>query len=60
MVAACRLLSEAKVGALISLERQASLKEWIEKAVTVDAAVSRELLFSVFSPEWQSSFSIVI
>ena len=51
VVAACRLLSEAKVGALIALERQASLKEWIEKAVTVDAAVSRELLFSVFSPE---------
>ena len=51
VVAASRLLSEAKVGALIAIERNDLLRGWCEKGIHVDAAVSRELLFSVFSPE---------
>ncbi len=51
VIAACKMLSEAKVGGFIAIERRQSLQKWIEKAVYVDAAVSRELLFTVFFPD---------
>lgn len=50
VVAACHLLSQAKLGALIAVQRRQSLERWCEKGVCLDAAVSRELIFAVFTP----------
>lgn len=50
IIAASRLLSEAGLGALIILERKESLERWCNKGVRVDAKLSREILFSIFSP----------
>lgn len=50
VVAACRLLSQAKLGALLAVERRKSLEEWIRKGIAVDAKISREIIFSVFTP----------
>ncbi len=50
IVAASRLLSEAGLGALIILERKEDLGAWCGKGIPVDAKLSREILFSIFSP----------
>jgi uncharacterized protein (TIGR00159 family) len=47
---ACRLLAQSRMGGLIILERKMSLKSWLEKGVGVDSTVSREILFSIFTP----------
>lgn len=43
-------LANKKIGALIVLERETSLKDFIEVGTTLDAKVSRELLLSIFHP----------
>lgn len=43
-------LSNRKVGALIVIERETSLNDFIEMATILDAKVSHELLLSVFNP----------
>ena len=43
-------LAHRKIGALIVIERQASLEPWCDNAHMLDATVSQELLFSVFHP----------
>ena len=50
LVMAGHLLSHAKLGALILLERKQSLAAWCEKGIRVNATLSRELLFSIFTP----------
>lgn len=50
VVAACHLLSQAKLGALLAIERRKPLANWIQKGVEVDAKLSREIIFSVFTP----------
>jgi uncharacterized protein (TIGR00159 family) len=44
-------LSRARVGALIVIERDVGLDEIIEEGVTLDAKLSRKLLFSIFVKE---------
>ncbi len=43
-------LSEKKVGALIVLERDIGLRTFIESGVSIDGALSRDLLISIFQP----------
>jgi len=50
IVLATTSLSTRRVGALIVVERQEGLKTYIENGVRVDAAVSYDLLVSLFSP----------
>ena len=47
---ACHLISEARLGALLILERKKSLAQWVPKGIRIDANVSRELLVSIFTP----------
>jgi len=41
-------LSEEKIGALIVIQREVGLDEFVEDAVTIDAVLNRKLLFSIF------------
>lgn len=50
VVKACELISEARLGALMILERKKPLTGWASKTIIVDARVSRELLVSIFTP----------
>ena len=43
-------LTNRRIGALIVLERKTGLNEYIEEGIKLDAAVSRELLVSIFLP----------
>lgn len=47
---ACRNLSDHRYGALIVLERETGLQEYVEKGIRVDGAASIELLVSIFFP----------
>lgn len=47
---AARLLSERHYGALIVLERDTGLQEYIERGIALDAVPSPELLVSIFYP----------
>ena len=49
VLASC-LLSQAKLGALIIIERKEDLQKWSNRGIGVDAKVSKELLFSIFTP----------
>ena len=48
IVMAAQRLSMKKIGALIVIERETGLKDYIESALTIDAQVSKELLLSIF------------
>jgi len=50
VVLAVSRLSQNKVGALIVLERKIGLRTFVESGVNLDAAVSRDLLCSIFHP----------
>jgi diadenylate cyclase len=50
IVAASRVLSANRIGALIAIERTQSLRMYAEAAKPVDAVVSSELLVSIFTP----------
>ncbi len=50
VVVATRLLSQTKLGALIVIERRQSLNSWCDKGIQVDAKLSREIIFSIFTP----------
>lgn len=50
IVWACRMLSEARQGALIAVQRKGSLEKWLKTAVPLDAQLRRETIFSVFTP----------
>jgi len=43
-------LANKKIGALIVIERETNLKDFIEMGTQLDAKVSRELLLSIFHP----------
>lgn len=43
-------LAAKRVGALIALQRETDLKNYVEGGVAFDARVSRELLFAIFLP----------
>jgi len=50
VVRASQVLAQKRVGALIVLERETGLDDLIEAGAGVDAAVSKELLISIFLP----------
>ena len=50
IVAACRMLSEARQGALIAVQRKDSLAKWVRSAVAMEARIRKEIIFSVFTP----------
>jgi diadenylate cyclase len=43
-------LSQHKIGGLIILQRQTGLREYIENGTAIDAAVTKDLLLSIFFP----------
>ncbi|MBI4115472.1 MAG: TIGR00159 family protein [Candidatus Omnitrophica bacterium] len=50
VVQACEHLSRSKIGALIAIERDVGLKNYIESGLAIDAKVSSELLITLFFP----------
>lgn len=50
IVRAAVILAERKIGALMVIERETDLKEFVELGTPLDARVSRELLMSIFHP----------
>jgi uncharacterized protein (TIGR00159 family) len=54
VIKASVMLSSRKIGALIAIERQADLSEFVEDGIALDAAVSKDLLFSIFLAEHQN------
>jgi uncharacterized protein (TIGR00159 family) len=50
VVAACAQLARARMGAIVVFERDAALEEFVDDATRVDAALSRQLLVSLFVP----------
>jgi diadenylate cyclase len=50
VVAACAQLARAKMGAIVVFERDAALEEFVDDATRIDAALSRQLLVSLFVP----------
>lgn len=49
LVEACQRMSTMKRGALIAVEREAGLKNYIESGIPVDAKISSELLITIFA-----------
>lgn len=47
---ACRILSKRRHGALIVLERETGLQEFADSGVVLDAAITSDLLVTVFEP----------
>jgi len=43
-------LSRRRIGAIIAIERETGLRDYIESGHSVDAKISRELLISIFNP----------
>lgn len=50
LVRTARLLSESHTGALIVLEREVGLEEYVESGVHLEAELSTELLLNIFTP----------
>lgn len=50
LVQACEQMSRSHIGALIAIERDVGLKNYIESGIGIDAKVSAELLMTLFSP----------
>lgn len=50
IAAACRRLSERRHGALIVIERQTGLQDYIDTGVNIDSQVTSELLQTIFFP----------
>lgn len=49
VVEACQRMSKIKRGALIAIEREAGLKNYIESGIPLDAKISAELLATIFA-----------
>lgn len=47
---ACRVLARRRIGALIVLERETGLQDYVETGVILDAETSPELLVTLFDP----------
>ncbi|MCZ7684399.1 MAG: diadenylate cyclase CdaA [Sandaracinaceae bacterium] len=54
VVKAASALAQKRIGALVVFERDASLDEFIEHGTRLDAAVSKELLYSIFVPSYEN------
>jgi len=53
-VRAANSLAQKRIGALIVFEREALLDEFIESGTVLDAAASKELLYSIFIPSHEN------
>jgi len=51
LVTAARILSDNKIGAIIVIERETGLKDYLESSHAMDAILSYELLISIFRKE---------
>ena len=51
VVRACFSLANKKIGALIVLEKDAKLGEYVEQGVLLDAVVSKALIATIFNPK---------
>ena len=47
---ALRMLAERREGAIVAIEREIGLRNYVESGIPLDAAVSYDLLVSVFRP----------
>ncbi|MEZ4336444.1 MAG: diadenylate cyclase CdaA [Sandaracinaceae bacterium] len=54
VVKASAALAQKRIGGLIVFERDAALDEFIEEGTKLDAAVSKELLYSIFVPSYEN------
>ena len=54
VIKASVMLSQRRIGGLIAIERNATLNDITEEGIRIDAAVSKDLLFSLFLPEHQN------
>jgi diadenylate cyclase len=54
VVKAATALAQKRIGALVVFERDAALDEFIEHGTRLDAAVSKELLYSIFVPSYEN------
>jgi uncharacterized protein (TIGR00159 family) len=54
LVKASTALAGKKLGALIVVEREADVSEFVEEGTKLDALVTKELLYSIFIPEMQN------
>jgi uncharacterized protein (TIGR00159 family) len=54
VVRAATSLAQKRIGGLIVFEREAVLDEFIEPGTVLDAAVSKELLYSIFVPSFEN------
>jgi diadenylate cyclase len=50
LIKACFAMASRRVGALIAIEQSADLDEYVDRATTIDAEVSHELLSAIFHP----------
>ena len=50
LVRACFALASRRMGALIAIQRAASLQDYVESALSIDATPTQELLLSIFHP----------
>lgn len=50
IVTAASMLAESKTGAIIAVEREIGLRNYVESGIPVDAAVSYDLLTTLFQP----------
>lgn len=51
IIAAAGMLSKAKVGAIIVVEREIGLRNYVESGIPLDAEVSYDLLTTIFNPK---------
>ena len=49
IIGAVQYLSRRKIGALIVMERETGLKDYLESGYKIDAGLSKELLISIFN-----------
>jgi diadenylate cyclase len=54
VVRAASSLAQKRIGGLIVFERDALLDEFIEQGTVLEAAVSKELLYSIFIPSYEN------
>lgn len=54
VVKASQSLAQKRIGALVVFEREASLDEFITEGTILDAAVTKELLYSIFIPSFEN------
>ena len=51
IVKACVMLSSAKIGALIAVQKEGNLSQHAEEGIKIDGRLSHELLYSIFNPD---------